>query len=479
MTSILSRITLPVLFVAACFFATWIALSHPGYLTQTTDLGALIFLQLLVASVWCYRARFFPVLLGAFVWAAVDLPLNAAWTSGRWFVLAVGALTGLIIYTRDRQQHFSKFHLMAFFCVVASFASAAVSAYPNVAFLKAFSLALLFLYGSTGARLAVFGRQEHFFSRLLLGCEILVYFTAVSYFVLRIELFGNRNSLGAVMGVVAIPIMLWGVLLSENPPVQGRRTFALLLATALLFGSYARAGIAAAAVSLAVLCFSVRRYALLIKGLVAAVILAILVSAMLPLPAQSSASLSSTFLYKGKREQGILGSRKPVWDRTLEVIRGHPWFGSGFGTSLTSYEALQQSGTFMSTPEATREHGNSYLAITEWVGLVGGSPFFVLVIFVALNSVRALAWVRRTGAFRSPLVPLAAVLAAGLVHAAFEDWLFAVGYYLCVFFWALAFILVDLLPASAPGHSRQVHGERSTWDTQLGFARTNPSCTSF
>ena len=42
------------------------------------------------------------------------------------------------------------------------------------------------------------------------------------------------------------------------------------------------------------------------------------------------------------------------------------------------------------------------------------------------------------------------VLAAGLVHAGFEDWLFAVGYYLCVFFWVLAFAFVDMLPAAAP-----------------------------
>jgi hypothetical protein len=41
---------------------------------------------------------------------------------------------------------------------------------------------------------------------------------------------------------------------------------------------------------------------------------------------------------------------------------------------------------------------------------------------------------------------VAAVVTAGLVHAAFEDWMFAVGYYVCVFFWTMAFILVDVLP---------------------------------
>jgi hypothetical protein len=44
-------------------------------------------------------------------------------------------------------------------------------------------------------------------------------------------------------------------------------------------------------------------------------------------------------------------------------------------------------------------------------------------------------------------VPLATIVLAGLVHAAFEDWLFAVGYYLCVFYWPLAFSLMDFAPA--------------------------------
>ncbi len=46
------------------------------------------------------------------------------------------------------------------------------------------------------------------------------------------------------------------------------------------------------------------------------------------------------------------------------------------------------------------------------------------------------------------------MMAAGLVHAAFEDWLFATGYYLCVFFWALAFVLVDVLPVAAPSQGQ-------------------------
>ena len=47
-------------------------------------------------------------------------------------------------------------------------------------------------------------------------------------------------------------------------------------------------------------------------------------------------------------------------------------------------------------------------------------------------------------------VPFALVVLAGLVHAGFEDWLFAVGSYLCVFFWVCAFLLTDLVPPGGP-----------------------------
>ena len=53
---------------------------------------------------------------------------------------------------------------------------------------------------------------------------------------------------------------------------------------------------------------------------------------------------------------------------------------------------------------------------------------------------------RRVSGARNPAqaaVPLAMLMVAGLVHAGLEDWIFAPGYYLCVFYWAMAFIFVD------------------------------------
>jgi hypothetical protein len=468
MSDRLSRFFLPGAIAISCLFGVYAAVLRPGYFSSSDDLATLLFLQVLLAAIWNYRARFFPLLLATFLWAGMAVPLNGVWSSGRWVVLAVGALSGLVVYARDQRYSFTTFHLVAFFCVVAALVSAAVSTYPRLAFLKATSLLLLFLYGSFGARLTVTGREANFFSKLLLACELLVYIMAVSYFIFHAEIFGNPNSLGAVMGVAAVPILLWGILASQRPTTRWRRTLAFALALLLLFSSYARAGIAGAAVSCILLCLGLRRYGLLLRGLGVALALAAFVAVAVPFHQQPSESLTSVFVYKGRREDGILASRRPIWDETVSTIQEHPWWGSGFGTSPTSSEVVQRPESFESLREATREHGNSYLAITEWVGFVGDIPFFGLVVLVAVNVRRAVVQMRRTGNALSPTIPLTGVLAAGLVHAAFEDWLFAPGYYLCVFFWALAFIMVDILPATAAAPA--VQSAPRSWTHSFGTA---------
>ncbi|HEV8047354.1 MAG TPA: O-antigen ligase family protein [Terriglobales bacterium] len=445
MSDRISAFLFPLVVLISCLCALYAMVLRPAYFSNSDGLATLLFIEVLVAAIWNYRARFFPLLLAVFLWAGMVLPLSEAWTTGRWVVLAVGALAGLIIYARDQRYSFGTFHLVALFCVIAAMVSAAVSAYPSLAFLKGTSLLLLFLYGSTGARLATLDRTPVFFSSLLMGCELLVYVSAILYFIVRSEIFGNPNSMGAVMGVAVIPLLLWGILVSERPTTRWRRTLALVLGSILLFSSYARAGIAAAAISCMLLCLCLRRYWLLLAGTCIALLLAGLVALIVPLHQQPSDSLTSVFVYKGHSEGGLLASRRSIWDDTVSAIKSHPWLGSGFGTSPTSSDLVRQPGSFESLREATREHGNSYLAITEWVGMVGDIPFFTLVILIAVNVGRGLFRTRRTGNASSPVLALAGVLAAGLVHAAFEDWLFAVGYYLCIFFWSLAFIMVDAL----------------------------------
>ena len=270
-----SKFIAPALVLAVALMAAGAALYRPAYLGSAYYLGGLIFLQGLLAAVWKYEQRFFPVLVVAFLWAGMSVPFSTVWTAGRWAVLALGAIVGFALYMRSEHPRFSTFHMVAMFTVLAALVSAAVSSFPMLSFMKALSLLLLFLYASTGARLALSGREEKFFPRLLFFVEIVVYVSAVAYLVLRWPIYGNPNSLGAIMGVVAVPLLFWGVLTAEGRTRQRRAIFVFMLSVGLLFYSQARAGMLAAVIACCLTCVALRRYRLLIQGTVAFVCMAV------------------------------------------------------------------------------------------------------------------------------------------------------------------------------------------------------------
>jgi O-antigen ligase len=448
MDSRFPRLGLPMAIGLGLLLAIYLVIFRPGYLLSNEDLELLIFLQILVGVLWRFRARFFPFLIVIFLGAGTDVPFQSGLISGRWMVLGAGAVAGLLICLRDRARSIGAFHMVAIFCVLAALLSATSSPEsPMQAVLKSLSLLLLFLYGSFGARLAAAGRMEPFASGLLLGCEGLVYLLAIAYFIFHQDVMGNPNSLGLVTGVVALPVSLWGVLVSDSDLARRRRVFTFLLALLLLLSSYSRASMASGAVSCVLLCLVSRRYKLMMKGCAVAAVAAVLVVSLAPPVAESSGSVSSAFLYKGHEGAGLLDSRRSVWEKTISTIRQHPWLGTGFGTIGTTFDRGEPYGKFASSSAITREHGNSYLAIVEGVGLLGGLPFLTLILLVSINASRTLVRIRSSGDVRSIAFPIALILVAGVINAGFEDWLFAVGNYLCVFFWSLGFILVDLVPA--------------------------------
>ncbi|HSS98206.1 MAG TPA: O-antigen ligase family protein, partial [Terriglobales bacterium] len=320
--------------VVLCLIMFCVALLQPSYLGDYFYLGALIFIEVILVALWAFAERFFPVLIGVFLWAGIDVPLKDVWISRRWFVLVIATVAGFAIYIRDRRQNFSGIHLTALICVLSAVVSALVSSYPQTAVLKALSLFLLFAYAATGARLAVAGREGKFFYGLLLGCELIVWVGSVSYFIFRHPLFGNPNSLGAIIGVVALPLLLWGIFVSQERKLYQRRSFSFFLAVVLLFASYSRAAIFAASIACAVLCICLGHYRVLIKGAGVALFAALLIATFSPLRASESGSLLQ-FIYKGEQARGLMASRSSVWDRTVLSIRQRPWFGSGFGTVAT------------------------------------------------------------------------------------------------------------------------------------------------
>ena len=210
------------------------------------------------------------------------------------------------------------------------------------------------------------------------------------------------------------------------------------------FMSHSRAGIAAALLSSGLLCLALRRYKLLIEGLIVLVIVVAAVSLFRP---DTVKSITSSVVYKD-REEGILTSRLSPWNAALENIRDHPWFGTGLGTTASGAEVIEKQGQFSSSGAVTDENGSSYLAILSGIGVAGAVSFALLLLLLLGKVFRTLIWMRNSGSASHAAVPLAAIMVAGMLHAAFEDWMFAPGNYLCVFFWSLAFVLVDVAPAS-------------------------------
>lgn len=441
---ILGLLAIPVLFLCLLYAAQ----TRPAYFTNFNYLGGVLLLEIMLFAIWHYEKYFFAILILSFLWAGSNFPLSGAGMAIRWVFLGFGALVGVAKWGKiERRHHFSAIHLVALLCVLSAAVSSMVSNRTEMSLLKSLSLFLLFLYCSSGARVAMAGREATFFRGFLRACELISYFSAVFYLG-GFEVYGNPNSLAAVMGVVIVPVLLWGVLVSEDRNVRLRRGLALSLATALLFFSAGRAGFLASAVAATVLCVVLRRQELFLKGAFLLVFLLTVIAVMQPSRFDALVSaFTADVIYKGKPEQGLFGSRKSPWKETADVIRESPWFGSGFGTDVVVGPEAWDS-EFRTVEEANHEHGNSYLALVQYVGLAGVVPFALLLALVLGLLVRVCRSIRRNPDPRNYALPLVLVCIAGLVHAFFEDWLFAVGYYLTVFFWIFVFLLYDLQPRS-------------------------------
>jgi O-antigen ligase len=440
---------------------------HLYYFRNPVYLGGLIVIEIVLTCLWHFEIVCFPLLMVTFLWAGMNLPFIGIPATARWFILGVAAVAGFVIWMRERRHTYGALHLVALFCICSGLVSAIVSAEPMTALLKVVSFLLLFLYGATGARLATLGREVAFMRGLLLACEVMTYFTAFAYLGVGWAIFGIPNSLGAVMGGVMAPFLVWGYLIAENRGERYRRMVALGLTGVLIYTSASRAGMLAAALSVLTMCFALRRQRLLLHGAFLVMLFLALAAMWNPTPFEEFASdATNNVIYKGKnKELGVFQSRQTPWQETAAVIRERPLFESGFGTSdlgqwaeRPNLSMAPSTGGSYTRERTNREHGNSYLALAEYLGLLGIIPFLVLLYLLLKMIVRVVIWMRRTSNPYHCAIPLAMMLLSGIVHAFFEDWLTAVGYYLTVFFWLAAFWLRDLLPESVPVAVRSISG---------------------
>ena len=422
----------------------------PGLFANSTYLGAIVGIELVLACLWKFQKVFFPVTLACFLVAGTGLPLAGASTYLRWLFLAVGGLAGLVLWMKsNREKHFESFHLIALFCVLTALATASASNSPLTASLKTGSLLLLFLYASTGARVALAGREDAFVRGLVLGCESMVYIAALCNFVLGYDLFGSPNALGAVVGVALTPVLLWSALMARDHAERRRRYIALALCGVLLYVTVCRAAIIADAVLVILITVGLRRPGLLVRGVFAAALfLEIMAVANPSHMGELLDSMTGRFIFKldqSRPHTGVFGSRQAPWDDSIAAIKQHPWFGTGFGTSDLGTERTDiQYSSIYTKWGSNREHGSSYLALAEYVGLLGIVPFIILLVLLLRTATRVYLWMRRNQSPNNYAVVFAMIVIAGLIHAGFEDWLFAVGSYLSVFFWVAAFLLIDL-----------------------------------
>jgi O-antigen ligase len=434
-----------ILMVLLVLWGAHYAYTRPYSLGDPTTYVALICGELLLVAIFHYRLVFFWALMASFLGAGLSLPLKSVWGAVRWPVLLCAAIVGLVLWLKEDRRHFGAIHLIALSCVVAAMTSAVVSAFPRIAFLKALSLLLLLVYAAGGARIAILGREREFVRSVVTVSEILGYLSAVCYFGIGLEVFGNPNSLGAIAGVAFVPLAMWGVISADSKVERRRRLISLGVSILLLVSSRSRAGLLSGIVAAAFLLLALKRYRLFLRAATVCIAVVAIVGLWSPnLIWESSESVNSDLIYKGHREKGLLGSRLEPWNATMATIREHPFFGGGFGTTATGADSDAGASAVATSVGTSREHGNSYLALLEWVGLLGILPFLLLIVGVSLE-IRAVGqYMRQTLDGSHPAIPLAMVCLAGLVGAVFEDWLFAVGYYLSVFVWSMAFCLVDV-----------------------------------
>jgi O-antigen ligase len=426
----------PLIAAGSILFLLLLSVKRP-YLFGESNLLALFVLVVggLIASQ--YETHFWTIMIGVFFWAGSSFPLAGGMSLFRWVVLGLGAFLAIAYYARmSNRIPFNYLHLLGLFTVSAAFASALVSVNPVLTILKSLSLAALFVYASVGARILWSRNPEPFVRKLVLMAEGLAYFSAICY-AASFEVWGNSNSLGLIMGCFCWPVLMWRFILPASRKGSARRFIPLFLSGALLVLSLSRASMIAASLTSMFLLVGARRYRTLLTGL--SLFAAILLNTFLLAPERFQ-SASDTFLYKKGERGQLMQSRQKPWDRSLATFREHPWLGLGFGAADNSTD---QHFTYVTRGHLTRERGSSYLTMLETTGVIG-TLFFALLLLALIREIWTIfSWLRRTGKVNQPAVVAASIILAGLVNAAFEDWLLAVGYYMSVIFWVLALSLRD------------------------------------
>jgi O-antigen ligase len=400
----------------------------------------LLAFAVLVVSLIRYERWAIPLVIGTSLWGGMAVAYQSTFLSVRWGALALGAAGGVLLWLQNRQRlRFSAIHLLTFWTAVNVVFSAAISVSATMTLLKGMTVLVLLVYVTIGVRLVFVGRENEVRRVWLLSAEMVTWIGGLCHWVIGQPIFGHPNSLGAIIAILVVPILLWGAFAHPSPNRRRRAMVTLVVAIAILFGTFARAAYLAAAIGSVVMLYVLRRDKLVVPGLALVAFLLAVVATSYPDVWQGITDA----VYKkreGSSSDDLLESRRAGWQESFEGIAANPWVGIGFGVTpgLSDQWEVGASGSGYD-----RERGNSYLAIVEGIGLFGSLPFIGVLCLLLRRLWRAARGLRLARDTVDIAAPLGASVTAGLAHAVFEGWLFSAGYYITVVFWIFTFWFVD------------------------------------
>lgn len=402
------------------------------------DILAFVFgISLIYVIAFKYERWSLALVMLAFFWAGMAMPLQGFWLQARWVVLSIATIRGIAGLVKNQPPlTFGMMHFLPLLQAIILVVSYVNSVNPFLTLLKGLTVLVMMVYVLTGAR-AILVREEVEIRRVMIGfAELFAYVTAASYGVFQHRLYGNPNALGAFTGVLVWPI-LFSDAFSKKPLLSVKRRYAALaLCGYFLMQSMSRASILGAAVaSMFIMLCDRRRVVQIVRIMLFAMPFAVL-NHYYP---EYGQNLIETYIYKG--HEVVLKSRESYWAKSWDYIKEKPWFGYGFGVDPGSYgqwEFGYESG------EGDRERGSSLLALLEGVGFLGGSPILVFLLALLFRLWRTAARHRQSDGGLSLSAVLGSILLGATAHSLFEGWLLATGFYLCIFFWSLVFIYYDL-----------------------------------
>lgn len=369
----------------------------------------------------------------------------------RWAMLIALAL-GMVLRSSVQKggSPWHPMHLGVLGFVVYAAASSVYSANGLMTILKAGTFGCLavagMLYGrletgdQSGGSCKLLGQVFWYAVIVALGCALtLIHVVPMrpGYFA---GPFGNPNSLGAFIAMVA-PVVLLNLVRSFDKSPQIRAANVLFTMTYLifLFMSRSRAGLGAAFIACGWwLYFAHRRaFGLFLGG---ALVTTIIFALYFP---ENVQNVRQIYVYKGSSY--IFKSRADLLRGTWDAAKESPLVGVGFGVAKGYSEDWRFT---FETAGASREKGNSFLALVEEVGLIGSGLILLPLAWMFVAVTKRLMNLRRLHQMGEEfwvILTLSACLVGGLVNSSMEAWLTSTGFFSAILFWLVFGVLATRL----------------------------------